>query len=184
MYFRPDDVVTALWASADSDKAKTPVVAASAASAARRENSRMVLPRVCGRGGKVAENGGGGYGAPNQTARSDCLVISPRPASKPATEISSSSSSQCRPIRLIATRWRASALACRRRGYHAKGTPNVRPSERSTHIVCSSKRTAVAEMVIPGLQDEASPLRDNTQDMRKFDGIEAITLREGNIGLK
>jgi hypothetical protein len=47
IYLRPDGVVTALWASADSDKTKTPVktavVAAKAvASAKRRENSRMV----------------------------------------------------------------------------------------------------------------------------------------------
>jgi hypothetical protein len=44
MYLRPDGVVTAFWASADLDKAKTPAVAASAAaSVKRRENSRIVL---------------------------------------------------------------------------------------------------------------------------------------------
>jgi hypothetical protein len=39
-------------------------------------------------------------------------------------------------------------------------------------------------MVIPGLQDETSPFRDHTQDTRKFEGIEAITLSNGDLGLK
>src|SRR4029077_10457251 len=107
-------------------------------------------------------------GLPYHTARSDCRVMSLRPASRPAIEISSSRSSQCRPTRLISTRVRASGLACKRRGNHASGTPKVRPSVKSTHIVCSSKRTAVAEIVIPCLQDQRSSFRDNAQDTRKF----------------
>src|SRR5580698_10644572 len=107
-------------------------------------------------------------GPPYHTARSDCRVMSLRPASKPAIEISSSRSSQCKPTRLISTRARASGLACKRRGNHASGTPKVRPSVKSTHIVCSSKRTVVAEMVIPYLQDQSSSLGDNAQDTRKF----------------
>lgn len=46
------------------------------------------------------------------------------------------------------TRAHTSGLACKSRGNHANGTPKVRPSVKSTHIVCSSKRTAVAEMVM------------------------------------
>src|SRR6185437_11376229 len=110
--------------------------------------------------------------------------MSPRPASRPAIEMSSSRSSQCRPMRLISTRCLASALAFKRRGNHARGTPNVRPSDSSTHIVCSSKRTAVAEIVIPGLQDGATSLGNDMQDTRKFDGIEAITLGDGYLWLK
>jgi hypothetical protein len=39
-------------------------------------------------------------------------------------------------------------------------------------------------MVIPSLQDKSSPLGHDTQDMRKFDGIEAITLPNRDLGLK
>src|SRR5580692_7760538 len=110
--------------------------------------------------------------------------MSLRPASRPAIEISSSRSSQCRPTRLISTRARASVLACKSRGNHANGTPKVRPSVKSTHIVCSSKRTAVAEMVIPCLQDQSSSFRDNAQDTRKFCRIKAIALSDGDVWLQ
>src|SRR5580704_1638996 len=123
-------------------------------------------------------------GSSYHTARSDCRVMSLRPARRPAIEISSSRSSQCSPTRLISTRARASELACKRRGNHASGTPKVRPSVKSTHIVCSSKRTAVAEMVIPCLQDQGSSFRDNAQDTRKFCRIKAIALRKRDFRLE
>jgi hypothetical protein len=43
-------------------------------------------------------------------------------------------------------------VALRSRGNHASGTLIMRPSVRSTHIACSSKRTAVGEgeVVMPG----------------------------------
>ena len=64
-------------------------------------------------------------------------------------EISSSRSSQCRPRRESSTCSRACFVALSRRGNHASGTPMVRPSVRPTHIVYSSKRTAVGKMVMP-----------------------------------
>src|ERR1700730_6923457 len=73
------------------------------------------------------------------------LVTSPRPANSSGTEISSSISSQCRPTRVSSTRARCAGLASRRRGNHASGTPSVRPSLSSTHIVCASKCTDMAE---------------------------------------
>jgi hypothetical protein len=63
-------------------------------------------------------------------------------------EMSSSSFSQCRPTRLNSTCSRSAGVARNSRGNHASGTPSVRPSASSTHIVCSSKRTLVAEVVM------------------------------------
>ena len=116
-----------------------------------------------------------------ESARSVRRVMSPRPASRPATEMSSSSSSQCRPRRLNSTRSRAAAVACSRRGNHASGTPSVRPSVSSTHIVCSSKRTAVGEMLIPCLQDDVPIVGNDRQDTHKLSGIEAIALGDGHL---
>ena len=69
-------------------------------------------------------------------------VISPRPASRPATDISSSISSQCRPERLSSTCSCCRGVACSRRGNQASGMPSVRPSSRSTQKLFSSNRTA------------------------------------------
>src|SRR5271165_910155 len=96
-----------------------------------------------------------------QAARSVFRVMSPRPASRPAMEISSSMSSQWRPVRLSSTLSRWAAVACSRRGNQANGTPNVRPSLSSTHIACSSNRTAVAEMLMPCPQDQVAAFHDN-----------------------
>ncbi len=96
-----------------------------------------------------------------QAARSVFRVMSPRPASRPAMEISSSMSSQWRPVRLSSTLSRWAAVACNKRGNHANGTPKVRPSLSSTHIVCSSNRTAVAEMLMPSPQDQIPVFYDN-----------------------
>jgi hypothetical protein len=89
-------------------------------------------------------------------------VTWPRPASRPAMEMSSSMASQCRPMRLNSTWLRSSGVARKSRGNHASGTPSVRPSVSSTHIVCSSKRTLVGEMVIRSIvaRMERSAIRD------------------------
>ena len=71
-------------------------------------------------------------------------------------EISSSSFSQWRPTRLNSTRSRWAGVACIRRGNQASGTPSVRPSLRSIHIVCSSKRTAVAKAMFLRIVKELS----------------------------
>jgi hypothetical protein len=111
-------------------------------------------------------------------------VTSPRPASKPATEISSSMASQCKPTRLISTCSRSAGVARNSRGNHASGTPSVRPSVSSTHIVYSSKWTLVAEMVMPCSQNEIAVLRNNPQDIRKFARIKAITICHRYLWLK
>jgi hypothetical protein len=49
-------------------------------------------------------------------------VTSPRPANRPAMEISSSMASQCRPTRLNSTCSRSADVACNSRGNHASGT--------------------------------------------------------------
>ncbi len=76
--------------------------------------------------------------------------------------MSSSSASQCNPTRLNSTCPRSVGVARKSRGNHASGTPSVRPSVSSTHIVCSSKRTLVAEMVIRSIvaRMERSAIRD------------------------
>jgi len=65
--------------------------------------------------------------------------------------MSSSSSSQCSPRLLMDTWSRCSAEPCSKRGNQASGTPRVRPSESSTHMLSWSKRTALAltEELIP-----------------------------------
>jgi hypothetical protein len=56
-----------------------------------------------------------------------------------------------------------------RKGLH--GSPGgVRPSTSSLHIVCSSNRILVAEMVMPRSQDRTAVLRDDLQDIRTFVG--------------
>src|SRR5579884_1564952 len=111
-------------------------------------------------------------------------VMSPRPAINPAIEISSSNSSQCNPVRLISTFARCAGEALSRRGNQASGTPNVRPSVRSTHIVCSSKRTSVAEMLMPCSQDQVASVVHNAQNTREFGRIEAIAVCDGYLGLQ
>src|SRR3954468_10172255 len=111
-------------------------------------------------------------------------VTSPRPARRPATEMSSSSASQCRPRRPNSTCSRWAGVACNRRGNHASGTPSVRPSDSSTHIVSVSKRTVVAEMVMPGFQEKIAVVFDHAKDIRKFPGIEAETVGNGDVSFK
>ena len=53
---------------------------------------------------------------------------------------------------------------------------SVLPSDSSTHIVCSSKRTLVAEMDMPSLQKKIAVVFHHAQDIRKLPRIEAITV--------
>ena len=76
-------------------------------------------------------------------------ITPPVPDSRPAIEISSSSSSQCSPFGLISNFRRCSGAACIKRGNHANGTARMRPSDNSTHILLSSNRTDLAEVLIP-----------------------------------
>jgi hypothetical protein len=91
-------------------------------------------------------------------------------------DISSSMASQCRPTRLNSTCSRSADVARNSRGNQASGTPSVRPSVNSTHIVCSSKRTLDAEVVMPCLQKEIAVFRDYPQYIRKLPRIEAVTV--------
>jgi hypothetical protein len=99
-------------------------------------------------------------------------------------EMSSSRASQCRPKRLISTCWRSTGVARNSRGNHASGTPSVRPSVNSTHMVYSSKRTLVAEMVMPGSQNEVANVSDGPQDIRKRMGRNnAVYCAERYVGI-
>ena len=91
---------------------------------------------------------------------------------------------EIKPEDLEITRCRASGLARNRRENQARGTPSVRPSLKSTHIVWSSNRTAVAEMLIPGSQDQVPTLGNDAQNTRKFDRVEAVTFGNRNRWLK
>jgi hypothetical protein len=84
-------------------------------------------------------------------------------------EMSSSRASQWSP-RLLMRSWsRCSGVARRRRGNQARGTPRVRPSLRSTHMLSASKRTligaavALTEVVIPCSFDTALVVFDDFQ---------------------
>ena len=72
-----------------------------------------------------------------------------RPANSPATKMSSSSASQCKPPLLSSTNARCSGVASSRRGNQTNGAAMVRPSDKLTHKVSSSNRIAVGEFVIP-----------------------------------
>jgi len=76
----------------------------------------------------------------------DLRVLSPTPSSRAGTDISSSRSSQCRPVPppLITHFARSAGAASRRRGKYASGTPSLRPSAKSTHMVSSSNLTCFA----------------------------------------
>src|SRR5262245_26836646 len=93
------------------------------------------------------------------------------PASSPATDRSSSSSGQCKPMPPppISQRERCSAVAANRRGNHASGTPMIRPSIKCTFIKSSVNSTdfasadvgrkeralffvPLAKVLMPGLQ--------------------------------
>ena len=90
-----------------------------------------------------------------QTARRTVrLEKSGCPARRPATEMSSSSASQCKPPLLSSTWARCSALASSRRGNQANGAAMVHSSDTLTHMVSSSKRSALGEVVIPGPFDQ------------------------------
>jgi hypothetical protein len=111
-------------------------------------------------------------------------VTSPRPASRPSTEMSSSRSSQCRPfpVTLIRHCPRCAGVACSNRGNHAIGTPIVRPSCSSTHIVTSSNRTAFAEVLMPCPHDFVSPPFDDPYQFSLLTSGESEALRDPDVG--
>jgi hypothetical protein len=99
---------------------------------------------------------------------------SPRPANKPAIEISSSNSAQCRPPYEISTIVLCSGVAFSKRGNQTKGTPNVRPSLRSTHRLLSSKRMASAKMVIPSPFDLLRIVLNNSRNLAQCTRIKSL----------
>src|SRR5262249_52417107 len=70
-----------------------------------------------------------------------------------------------------------------KRGNQASGTPRVRPSVSSTHMVCSSNRTTVAEILMPRSQDPISIFRDSPYDMPKLSRIEAVAVGNRDVRL-
>lgn len=109
-------------------------------------------------------------------------AMSPRPAIRPATEISSSSASQCRPIGLRVTAARWVGVACKRRGNHASGTPRVRPSDKTTHMLSSLKLTCWGEMVMVGSCNLHSPRFDHASQAAQGAGIQTCTFGQSDIG--
>ena len=98
-------------------------------------------------------------------------------------EMSSSRASQCRPRLLMRTWSRCSGVLCRSRGNHARGTPMMRPSLRSTHMLSASKWTRVgrmftcvasAEEFIPCPLDPVFVRFDDLQQLAESAGIVAI----------
>lgn len=93
-------------------------------------------------------------------------------------EMSSSSSSQWRPRLLIVTCSRYAGVPCSRRGNHASGTPRVRPSDNSTHMLSWSKRTllAFAEELIPHPRNSVPPSLDDFGQLPEDPRTEAIVI--------
>ena len=79
---------------------------------------------------------------------------------------------------------RSDGVACRRRGNHASGTPMVRPSDRSTHMDASSKRTDSAEMVMPCLNELLLAKLYHFHDLSQFGGAETVAVVKHCIGFK
>ena len=116
--------------------------------------------------------------ASSSVSRREGLIgaLAPNPASNPAIEMSSSIASQCRPRLLILTRSSSSEVQRNSLGNQASGTPIVRPSLSSTHMLSASKRTRVAltEELIPCLLDRFPVCLNNPQYLAKSAGIVAI----------
>src|SRR6266568_9270487 len=91
-------------------------------------------------------------------------------------ETSSSTASQCRPRLPILTCSSSSVVHRSSLGNHANGTPIVRPSLRSTHMLSASKRTRVAltEELIPCPFDPLPVGLDDPDQLTKSSGIVAI----------
>ena len=98
------------------------------------------------------------------------------PASRPATEMSSSSASQCKPPLLSSTSARCSALASSRRGNQASGAAIVLPSARLTHMVSSSNRTALGEVFIPGPFNQVFVRRNHDSQVAKGASVEPVAV--------
>ena len=98
------------------------------------------------------------------------------PASRPATEMSSSSASQCKPPLLSSTWARCSALASSRRGNQASGAAIVLPSAKLTHMVSSSNRTALGEVFIPGPFNQVFVRRNHGSQVSKGASIEPVAV--------
>jgi hypothetical protein len=102
------------------------------------------------------------------------------PARRPATEMSSSSASRCKPPLLSSTWARCSALAFSRRGNQANGVAMVRPSDRLTHMVSSSKRTALGEVFIPSPFDQTRVCCNHGPQVPQSTGIKTIAVGQIN----
>lgn len=106
---------------------------------------------------------------------------SPLPASNPAMAMSSSSAAQCKPRALIRTILRCAGEPCSSRGNQASGTPNVRPSDSSTHKVSRSQWAllALTEIRIPSPLDLFTPPLDDAKQLVQCPGVKAIV--GGNV---
>jgi hypothetical protein len=100
--------------------------------------------------------------------------------------MSSSSSSQCRPRLPIRQACRSSALARRRRGNQASGTPSTRPSDNPTQRLSSSKRTFVGltEELPPRGLDALTVCLDQLQQLSQGLAIEAVIVGYPNLWTK
>lgn len=80
-------------------------------------------------------------------SRESWLSPDGRPATRPATLMSSSKSGQCTPSPCPTRRqfFRSAGVPCCRRGYQARGTVSVRPSESSTTRLSSVTATDCAK---------------------------------------
>src|SRR5579875_437750 len=92
--------------------------------------------------------------------------------------MSSSISSQCNPRALIRQARRWAAVAHSSRGNHASGTPSVRPSASSTHMLSWSNRIdfALAEVVMPRPLDPCLIVTHQIEKFAKLFGIVTIVI--------
>src|SRR5262249_37056632 len=81
---------------------------------------------------------------------------------------------------------RCSRVARKRRGNHASGTPKVRPSERSTHMLSSSNRTltALTKEFIPRFFDALTVRLDQHQQLAQGSRAEPLVVGKMYLGLE
>lgn len=70
------------------------------------------------------------------------------------------------------------------RGNHARGTPKIRPSDSSTHMLSSSNLTpaALAEELIPRLFDALTVCLDQPQHLAQAPSAEAVVIGQMHFG--
>src|SRR5574337_630243 len=82
----------------------------------------------------------------------------------------------------LSSNWaRCSGVAANNRGNHARGTSMIRPSSKWTHMLSSSNRTALAEVVMPSPFDQLSVGLCHLHRLAQRPGVKAVAGGDSNL---